>query len=138
MIPASVVLFTVLFGLSYLVTPTMLVWGWVRWIKHRPRLWTISPALSFIGFLLASASALFALGVILYGDGGGFENTGNNPVYSPNFSLLSRCVRQGVVLSILGVACSIGGVWRRGPLRWQAPASAVGALAFWLLATTWP
>jgi hypothetical protein len=132
MTPASVFPYTVLFAMSYLVAPTMLVWGWLRWIKHRPRLWTILPALSFIGFILASASAVFALGVILYAEGAGFEHAGNG------VSLLYRCVRQGAVLSLLGVACSIGGVWRRGPLRWQAPLSAAGTLAFWLLATAWP
>jgi hypothetical protein len=58
---SSVVLFTFLLVLAYLVTPALLVWGWARWIKQRPRLWTISPALPFVGFLFASASALFAL-----------------------------------------------------------------------------
>jgi hypothetical protein len=43
----NVVLFTFLLVLAYLVTPTLLVWGWARWIKQRPRLWTISLALSF-------------------------------------------------------------------------------------------
>ena len=43
----NVVLFTFLLVLAYLVTPTLLVWGWARWIKPRPRLWTISLALSF-------------------------------------------------------------------------------------------
>jgi len=138
MTPASVVLSVVLFGLSYLVAPTTLVLGWARWINQRPRLWTISSALSFVGFLFASASALLALCVILYAEGGGFEHTGNNPVYSPSTSPLYRCVRQGVALSLLGIACSIGGVWRRSPFRWQAPASAVGTLVFWLLATNWP
>jgi hypothetical protein len=124
--------------LAYLVMPTLLVWGWARWIKQRPRLWTISPALSFVGFLLASASALFALMVIIYSLSGGFEHTSNVPYYSPNFSLFYRCVRGGVVLSLLGIAISIGGIWQRSSLRWHSIASAVGTLAFWLLATTWP
>lgn len=71
-----------LFG--YLVAPTALVWGWVRWMKQQPRLWTISSTLSFVGFLLASASALFALGMIHYALAGWFEHTSN----TPNFALL--------------------------------------------------
>jgi hypothetical protein len=113
------------------VAPAMLVWGWARWIVQRPRLWTISSTLSFIGFLLASASALFSLWVILYASGGGFQRL-------PDYSFFYRCIRRGAIISLLGVAFALGGVWRRSPLRWQAPAGAVGTFAFWLLATTWP
>jgi len=109
----------------------MLVWGWVRWIKQRPRLWTTSSTLSFIGFLLASASALFAIWVIFFGVGGGFEH----PL---DYSFFYRCIGRGVVLSLSALVFAIGGVWQRNSLRWQAPASAIGTLAFWLLATTWP
>jgi hypothetical protein len=136
MTPANVVLYTVLFGLGYLVAPAMLVWGWVRWIKHRPRLWTITSALSFIGFLLATASALYGLWMIFFAEAGGFLTT--YPNYSPDYGLLYKFIRRGALLSLLGTLFAIGGIWRRGPVRWQAPASAVGTLAFWLLATTWP
>jgi len=128
---SSVVFFTLLFVLGYLVAPGMLVWGWARWIVQRPRLWTISSTLSFVGFLLASASALFALWVIFFGVGGGFER-------APNYSFFYRCIARGVVLSLLAIVFAVGGVWQRNSLRWQAPASAVGTLAFWLLATAWP
>jgi len=128
---SSVVFFTLLFVIGYLVAPAMLVWGWVRWIKQRPRLWTTSSTLSFIGFLLASASALFAIWVIFFGVGGGFEH----PL---DYSFFYRCIGRGVVLSLSALVFAIGGVWQRNSLRWQAPASAIGTLAFWLLATTWP
>jgi hypothetical protein len=129
---SSAVFFTLLFALGYLVAPAMLVWGWVRWIKQRPLLWTISSTLSFVGFLLASASALFALWLIFFGIGkGGFD-------YVPDYSFFYRCVGRGAVLSLLAIVFALGGVWQRNSLRWQAPASAVGTLAFWLIATTWP
>ena len=127
-----------LLALGYILAPTMLIWGWIRWIMLRPRIWTISSTLSFIGFLLASASAFFAISMIAYALGSGFEHTANNPYYSPNYSLFFRWMQRGEVLSVLAIAFTIGGVWRRGPLRWQAPACAVGTLAFWLIATTWP
>ncbi len=136
MTPTSIVLYTVLFGLGYLVAPTMLVWGWARWVKRRPRSWTIITTLSFVGFLLSTASALFALWVIWYGAAGGFISSHAN--YSPNYGLFYQFIRRGIVLSLLGIVFSVGGVWRRGAVRWLAPASAVGTLAFWLLATTWP
>ena len=136
MTAGSVVLFTFLFALGYLIAPIMLVWGWVRWIKQRPRMWKIGSALSFVGFLLATASALFALWIIVFGAGGGFVTKGPN--YAPDYAFFYRWVRWGALLSAAGIAFAIGGVWRPNSLRWQALTSTIGSLAFWLLATTWP
>lgn len=136
MTPASVVFYSVLFGLGYLIAPTMLVWGWVRWTKQRPRLWTVTLTLSFIGFLLATASALYGLWMIVYALQGGFLP--KYPHYSPDYRSLYRIIRIGAVISLSGIVFALGGIGRRGPVRWQAPASAVGTLAFWLIATTWP
>lgn len=131
-------LYVLLLLFGYLVAPATLFWGWVRWTMQKPRVWTISSTLSFIGFLLASASALFALTMIGYALAGGFEHTANMLSYSPNFSLFFRWMQRGEVLSLSSLAFALGGVFRRSSTRLQAPASAVGMLAFWLLATTWP
>jgi hypothetical protein len=125
-----------LFG--YLVAPSALAWGWVKWKKQRPRLWTVSSTLSFVGFLLASVSAIFALWMVVYASAGGFEHTPNMTTYSPNYSLFFRWMQRGEVLSLVAVAFTVGGVFKRSAIRWQAPASAVGTLAFWLIVTTWP
>jgi hypothetical protein len=135
---SSAILFCLLFVLGYLVAPTMLVWGWKLWIKQRPRLWTISSTLSFIGFVLGSFSALFALWIIVYSSAGGFQHSSNISYDSLNYSFFYQCVLCGSALSVLGIAFAVGGVWRKSQLRWQALASTVGTLAFWLLATTWP
>jgi hypothetical protein len=132
------VLFIALMVLAYVLAPSMLIWGWVRWAKTRPRRWTIASTLSFVGFLFASASCLFALMVVLYGNGGGFEHTASVPYDSPNYVLFYRCIRVGVLLSLAGLMFSIGGVWQKNSTRWQAPACAIGTVAFWLLATYWP
>lgn len=70
---SNVLVFTSLLVFAYLVTPTVLGWGWARLIKQPPQKWTISAVLSFVAFLLASASSLFALCVILYAEGGGIR-----------------------------------------------------------------
>jgi hypothetical protein len=132
----SVVFYAALFGLGYVLAPTMLVWGWLRWITHRPRLWTIPSTLSFVGLLLVTASALYGLWIICYGANGGFQNSYSNA--SINLHLFYRFIGRGMVLTLMALLFGIGGMWRRGPLRWQSPASAVGMLAFWLIATTWP
>jgi len=134
----GIAIYTLLLLFGYLVAPAALVWGWVRWIKQKPRLWAISSTLSFIGFLLASVSALFALSMIGYGLAGGFEHTPNMQGYSTNFSLFFRWMQRGEFLSLSALGVALGGVFQRSATRWLAPASAVGTLAFWLLATTWP
>jgi hypothetical protein len=131
-------LYALLLTFGYVVAPATLVWGWMRWLKRKPRLWTISSTLSFVGFLLALASAVFALSMIGFALGGGFEHSPNMPTYSPNFSLFFRWMQRGDVLSLSALALALGGIFRQSSTRWQAPASAVGMLAFWLLATSWP
>ena len=133
MTAGSVVLFTFLFALGYLIAPVMLVWGWVRWIKQRPRMWTITSTLSFTGFLLATVSALFGVWMIVFPSGGFITRN-----HLEDYGLFYRFCRWGIDLSLLGAAFAMGGMWRRGATRWQAPPAAAGTIAFWLLATTWP
>jgi hypothetical protein len=119
-------IFVALAILAYLVSPVMLVWGWVRW-AGRPRLLNVASVLSFSGFFLANASALLAVSTIIYAffiHGFAF--------YDPR---LMRIFRRGILLSLGGLMFGIGGVWRRNSLRWHAPVCALGTLAFWVLAT---
>lgn len=131
------ILFTTLFILAYIVAPVMLFWGWVRWTIDRPRTWTVPSTLSFAGFACASASALFAICVIFYASGGGFEHTPGMSGNSANYELAARCLAIGASLSASGVILAIGGIWRKNQLRWHALVSAIATLAFWLLASTW-
>jgi hypothetical protein len=123
------ILFAILLILAYLVSPVTLILGWALWVRSYPKRWNVQSALSFSGFIAASASAAFALWTILYASTGRFES-GNVLFY--------RVIAWGGALSVLGIAFSIGGMWRKSPLRWCASASALGTLAFWTLATTWP
>jgi hypothetical protein len=74
--------------------------------------------------------------MIGYGAEGGFLSS--HAGYSPDYDLFYKFIRRGVVLSLSATVFAIGGVWREWSVRWQVTASAVGTLAFWLLATTWP
>jgi len=119
----------VLLGLTiYVALPITLTWGWVRWVKRR-EFRTASPILSFIGFLLASASALLAIATMVYA-----ARIGGFPYYD---SRLLRIYRWGLLLSCAGIIFSIGGAWRPSVLRWYAPAAAIGMFLFWFaMATT--
>jgi|SRR5579863_3549284 len=122
---ASIRLF---FGLlvftGYFVAPVTLVWGWARWtVEREPR--TFFSIVSLIGFILATTSALLAVASAGYALTHGFR------YYDP---LLLRIFRRGFLLSLGGLLFGIGGVWRRSSLRWPAPISALGTLAFWVAA----
>jgi hypothetical protein len=119
-------MFGILVALGFLVSPVMLVWGWVRWVKL-PRPGTIVSVLSLIGFILATASALLAVLTTAYAQIHHF------PYYDP---LLLRIFRWGVLLSLCGIVFGISGVWRPSSLRWHAPVSGLGMLAFWIMAAS--
>ena len=120
------VVFGILFGVGYIVSPVMLIWGWVRWsIRPHPR--TIQSILSLIGFILATASALLAVSSIAYAQVHRF------PYYD---RLLLRIFRAGALLSLAAGAFGVAGVWRPSPLRWHAPASALGTFVFWIMAAS--
>ena len=91
--------------------------------------------LSFAGLLLASASALGGLLVILCAFAGGFGTLSEH--YAPKYGLFYRCVHYGAVVSLSAILFAfLSGIWPRGVIRWQSLASALGTLAFWLVATT--
>jgi len=123
--------FISLFTLAYLASPTALVCGWVEWVCRRPESWTLSCKLSFLGFLLATSSALLGLVVILLGLDGTFENF-------KHMRMFYRSIFIGGALSAFALLLALAGVWKSHSLRWQAPVGALGTLAFWLIATTWP
>ncbi len=116
------VFFAILTGLGWIVAPTMLIWGWIRWI-HRPKQRTFSSNFSLIGFLLATTSALLAISLLGYG-----------MMYRLDFYAPwpLRIFRTAVSLSLAGIVFGIGGVWRPNSLRWHSPVFALGTLAFWI------
>ena len=119
------VVLTVLWFLTLAVTPPLMVWGWVRWAKRKqPR--TAFATLSFLGFSLATLSALLAISSVIYGQAiGGF------PFYDLR---LLKIYRWGALISVTAIICAIGGGWRPGPVRWHAPACSTATLFFWVLA----
>jgi hypothetical protein len=109
---------------AFLVAPTALIWGWIRFARS-PKHKTIFPLLSLFGFVLATCSGLLAIGSTIYAQhihGFGF--------YDP---LELKILRWGSILSLAGLLFALGGIWRKGPLRWFSIAGALGTLAFWIV-----
>jgi hypothetical protein len=118
---------TVVIGLMlvtvYLLTPLGFILGWTRFIQT----WReFNPAriFSLTGFAFATASALLAIFSITYA-----QEIGGFSFYDPR---LLRFLRTGSLLSLAAITLSLGGVWKRGPLRWLSPACSLGTLLFWL------
>ena len=82
-------------------------------------------SLSLAGFVLGSASALLAIGTILYA-----ITTGGFRFYDPT---LLKVYRAGLLLALGGLVFALVGVWNRNPLRWHAPALSLGMLVIWLI-----
>ena len=116
-------LFGILFLLtSYVLLPTGLVWGWIRFAKTSAST-NVAPRLSLLALALATTSACLAIGSMIYAHWiGGF------PFYDPR---LLRIYRYGILLSLTGFVASLGGLWKPGPLRWLAPACSFGTLLYW-------
>ena len=121
------IIYSVLLGLSYVVAPVMLIWGWVRWARQ-PKDRTPTSILSLIGFGLATTSALLAVSTVAYA-----FLIRSFPYYDP---ALLRIFRAGILLSLAGIFSALGGIWRTNSLRWHAPISALGTLAFWIMSAS--
>jgi hypothetical protein len=122
------ILFGALVILAYLVAPVSLIYGWVCW-RQSPGCRTVASRLSFVGFLLASASGILAVVVVLCSWAS---------IVNEYDLIVRRTVLLGGFLSLAGVLFAIGGLWRRSALRWFAPAGAVSTLAFWVMMTFFP
>jgi hypothetical protein len=110
---------------TVVVSPALILWGWVRYFTHRtPR--TTASTLSLIGLSFSTASALLALSTHLYA-----RVIHAFPYYHPALVRIYLC---GCLLSSAGILFGVGGSAQRGPLRTIAPACASGTLLFWILA----
>lgn len=108
---------------AYIVVPIVFITGWIRW-RRRPQ-GDPTLGISFIGFMLGSASALLAACSILIAFlGGGFR------YYDP---VLLQIYRIGILLSLGGLVCAAIGAFRRSILRWYAPILSLGMLALWFI-----
>jgi len=88
-----------------------------------------------LGFAISTASALYAIWIIVYVESGGFDTTFGHHTF--HYDFLYRCVARGMFLSLIGMVFALSGSVRRGPVRWHAPAGSLGTLAFWLLTANW-
>jgi hypothetical protein len=103
-----------------------LVLAWWRWSTSRQK--TISVYFSLAGLVLATSSAILAIGTLIYAHAiGGF------PFYDP---LLLKIYRWGALLSVSAFLFGLVGIWKPHILRWYSPFTAAGTLLFWFIAAS--
>ena len=107
---------------SFVMTPLVTVWGWVRLARRKKR-WTILAVLSLVGFAFAATSTLLAVASSIY-----WHLVGGLPYYD---SRLLRTYSCGALLSASALILSISGLWRQNPVRWHALFCSVGTLVYW-------
>ncbi|MGA2650126.1 MAG: hypothetical protein ABSF28_06375 [Terracidiphilus sp.] len=111
-------------SLSFLALPLVMVWGWLRWVKRNEPS-TLLSTLFVVGFGLATTSELLAISMVLYARiSGGFG------FYDP---VLMRIYAAGMMLSLVGLALAVVGLWRASPLRWHAIVCTAATLLYWFL-----
>jgi len=108
-----------------IVLPAAIIYGWIRWAKGKATV-TIFARLSLVAFALATSSALLAFGALLYA-----HFVRSFPFHDPT---LMQIYRWGFLSSLAGFVLGIVGCWRRSALRWYAPVSSLGVVAFWIAA----
>ena len=117
----SIALVLYVFGVFILFPGGVLALGWVLWVNRtQPR--TVSGVLSLIGFTFTTLSCLLASSSAVYAYAHWMVARDYLPI---------RFVRSGYFLSLGGLGFGITGLWRPSPLRWYAPACALGTLFFW-------
>lgn len=118
------VVLLILVVLGYVVSPVFFVWGWMRFAKNeKPN--GVLPIVTFVGFVLATASASLGAVSVAYAQVHAFRS------YDP---LLMKIFRTGLLLSCGALLLGLMGIWRPSSLRWHTPTSAVATAAFWLMA----
>lgn len=114
-----------LFAYGWFGTPMLLVWSWSDWIR-KPKSRSGNSYCALGSLIIATASVLLFIGLLTYSKMiGGFQ------FYDPR---LLQTYRIGLLVSLLSIVASLGGVWRRNPLRWLSPLTAVGTLVLWVCA----
>lgn len=112
-----------IFGTLMLATPILLVGGWVRWSKSPDSRYGRA-GLAFVGFSLATASAVLAIIAWIVAV--------VRPLpFSHPLSLLTYL--SALLLSIVGIGTAVAGISEPGPLRWIAPMCVAGTAAFWFM-----
>jgi hypothetical protein len=117
---------SIIFALAlgfFVALPVLIVMGWVRWARSRE---VRCAWLSSTGLTLGTASALLAIGTMLYA-----HLIGGFPFWDP---ALLRIYRWGSLLSLAGLIFGFAGLRGSGPVRWHAPVAAAGTLLFWICA----
>ena len=117
-------LFSVLFGFAYVLTPVLTAFAWFRWgtsrrrRSRRTRLSVLSLATATLSLLLATVSLALSI---------------HNGFLTLNPRLDSLYL-AGLLISLVALGIGLAGARNPNPIRWRTPLIAFGILCLWFLA----
>jgi hypothetical protein len=109
---------------GYIGLSMVLILGWRRWLRRSSPPSRLA-SLSLAGFVFGSASAVLAIGTMLYS-----MTTEGFRFYDPT---LLKLYKAGMLLALGGLVFALIGVWSRNSLRWHAPGLSFGMLLLWFI-----
>jgi hypothetical protein len=109
--------------ITFIAAPVCLLWGWIRWAHHR-QLPSFLAKLSFIAFLLATASTILVIVSMIY--------TRTSDAFLFFDTTYYHFIIAGYWLSGVGLVLTLVGIWRKGPVRVHALICTLGTLLYWL------
>ena len=117
-------LFTVLFGFAYILTPVLTALAWLRFSRS-PRRRSRRTLLSVTSLAIATMSLLLGIVALALSTHSGFLTL--MPRLDPVYGL-------GLLLSLIALGVGLVGLKNSNPVRWQAPTISLGCLFLWFLA----
>lgn len=117
-------LFTVLFGFAYVLTPVLTALAWLRWSRS-PRRLLPRTRLSLISLGLATFSFLLGTVALAFSVHNGFLTLS---------ARLAHLYDVGLIVAAVALVIGLVGLRDSNPLRWQAPTISLGCIFLWFLA----
>ena len=117
-------LFTVLFGFAYILTPVLTALAWLRFSRS-PRRRSRRTLLSATSLAIATVSLLLGIVALALSTHSGFLTL---------MPRLDRVYGLGLLLSLIALGVGLVGLKNSNPVRWQAPTISLGCLFLWFLA----
>ncbi len=115
-------LFFYLYPMLWVVIPALLFRSWILWLRQKKSQSTRWFSFSLIGLVLASLSALTAIGAIV------FSAVVGPAHYDP---VLMNIFLTGLLISLAALAAGLCGLQGKDSMRWHSVILGISSVLFW-------
>ena len=117
-------LFNVLFGFAYILTPVLIGLAWLRFSRS-PRRRSRRTRLSILSLAIATCSFLLGTVALALSVHSGFLTLDRR---------WDHVYETGLILALVALLVGLVGLKNPNPVRWQAPTVSLGCIFLWFLA----